>query len=245
MIAKQGSRFAGGQRLGFALSGRLKWVAVVGLLLQLVWSMGQPRLSAHAQQLPVVPDAAILRVLSFGEPETLSKVLMLWLQAYDYQSGVSLSFADLDRERLEGWLTRILELDPRSPYPLLAAIRWYGEIPVEANQRAFCEFVYGQFFVDPNHRWPWLAHAALLAKHRLKDLPLALKYARAMSQYATGSQVPAWVRQMEFVILEQMGELESARVLIGGLLASGQVTDGHEIHFLTERLRSLEARSQP
>ena len=39
------------------------------------------------------------------------------------------------------------------------------------------EFVYREFLLDPNRRWPWLAHATVLAKHRLHDLPLALRYA--------------------------------------------------------------------
>ena len=39
-----------------------------------------------------------------------------------------------------------------------------------------------------------------------------------------------------------MGELESAKVLLGGLLDSGQITDPHERWFLSQRLAELEAR---
>jgi hypothetical protein len=45
---------------------------------------------------------------------------------------------------------------------------------------------------------------------------------------------------MQIFLHEDMGEYETARVLLGGLLASGTVTDPHEIHFLLERLNSLE-----
>jgi len=45
---------------------------------------------------------------------------------------------------------------------------------------------------------------------------------------------------MRIFILEDMGELESATVLLGGLLAGGEVTDPREIHFLTQRLEILK-----
>ena len=41
-------------------------------------------------------------------------------------------------------------------------------------------------------------------------------------------------------ILEDMGELDSATILLGGLLASGEITDSREIHFLTQRLEEMK-----
>jgi hypothetical protein len=38
-----------------------------------------------------------------------------------------------------------------------------------------------------------------------------------------------------------MGEREAATVLLGGLLASGEISEPKEIHFLTERLKELRA----
>src|SRR6185503_9960847 len=95
----------------------------------------------------------------------------------------------------------------------------------------------------PNRRWPWLAHAALLAKHRLHDLPLARRYAAALDRYTTASDVPLWARQMEVFILEDMNELEAARILLGGLLESGRIRDADEARFLEQKLEELERRA--
>jgi hypothetical protein len=103
------------------------------------------------------------------------------------------------------------------------------------------EFVHEQFLLDPNRRWPWLAHAALLAKHRLHDLPLARRYAAAIDRNVS-AEVPLWARQMEIFILEDMNELEAARIMLGGLLASGKITDPAEAAFLKQRLEALETR---
>ena len=45
---------------------------------------------------------------------------------------------------------------------------------------------------------------------------------------------------MRIFILEDLGELEAATVLLGGLLASGEITEPKEIHFLTQRLEQMK-----
>ena len=105
------------------------------------------------------------------------------------------------------------------------------------------ELIHEQFLLDPDRRWPWLAHAALLAKHRLKDLPLARRYAAAIDRHTTAADVPLWARQMQIFILEDMNELEAARIMLGGLLASGRITDPAELEFLKQRLHELESRT--
>jgi hypothetical protein len=212
----------------------------LGLIAQVLWHAARPEPQAQAQELPVPPAFEYLHLLSLGDPEALSKLLMLWLQTFDNQPGVSIPFRKLDYPRVIGWLERILELDPQGQYPLLAASRLYGEVPDKAKQRQMLEFVYKQFFYDPNRRWPWLTHAVYIAKHRLHDLPLALRYAQAISAYATGKEVPHWAQQMQIFVLEDMGETESARVLIGGLLEGGTITDPHELRFLLSRLNKLK-----
>ena len=42
-------------------------------------------------------------------------------------------------------------------------------------------------------------------------------------------------------LLEDLGEHEAAKILLGGLLASGTVTDANETRFLMERLKALES----
>lgn len=213
---------------------------LLGLLAQLAWHGSQPGASARAEELTVPPTAESLRVAGLGDALVVSRATMLWLQAFDNQPGVSIPFSELDYERVTQWLGTILSLDPRGQYPLLAASRVYAEVQTPDKRRHMLDFVYRQFLEDPNRRWRWLAHAAIVAKHRLKDLPLALTYARAITDYATGPAVPFWARDMTVIILEDMGELEAARVLVGGLLDSGTITDEHEIRFLSKKLEDLE-----
>jgi hypothetical protein len=50
---------------------------------------------------------------------------------------------------------------------------------------------------------------------------------------------------MQIFVLEDIGEIESAKVLIGGLLESGTITDPQELQFLMNRLKEIEARLSP
>jgi hypothetical protein len=168
---------------------------------------------------------------------------MLYLQAFDLSANNAVAYQALDYPRLIGWLRAILALDPRSEYPLFSAARLYAEVPDTTRSRLMLEFIHEQYLLDPNRRWPWLAHGALLAKHRLRDLPLARRYAAAIDRHTTATDVPLWARQMEIFILEDMNEIEAARILLGGLLASGKVRDADEARFLRQKLDELEQRS--
>jgi hypothetical protein len=219
------------------------WLALVfALAAQVSWREAQAPGPMHEADLPPAPSSAALQLATFGEGAASARVMMLYLQAFDYGGTNPTPYRRLDYGRLTAWLRAILELDPRSEYPLFAASRIYAEVPDEARARQALEFVYRSFFADPDRRWPWLAHAALLAKHRLKDLGLARQYAAALEQHTHASDVPLWARQMQIFILEDMNELEAARIMLGGLLASGAIQDPAEARFLAARLKSLEER---
>ncbi len=223
---------------------RALWVLLfVTLAAQIAWQhAGRPGLPS-AGDLPPAPSAQALRLAAFGEPEALARIAMLYVQSFDLAAGNSLPYQQLDYRRLVAWLESILELDPRSDYPLFSAARIYAEVPDPARSRIALEFVYQAFLRDPNRRWPWLAHAALVAKHRLGDLSLARRYAAAIDRYTTAPDVPLWAKQMEIFILEDMNEVEAARIMLGGLLESGRIRDPAEARFLAQRLKELEARS--
>lgn len=218
------------------------WLFAVSLILQVIWHSRGTSPESYIQPLNSPPSVELLRVLSLGDTVVSAKILMLWLQSFDSQRGQFLSYKQLNYIALQAWLEHILQLDPHGQYPLFAASHLYSNVSDGVKQRQILEFVYQQFFADPHHRWPWLAQAAVLAKHRLKDLPLALKYAQAIANHATSS-MPLWAQEMQVFILEDLGELEQARLIIGGMLVSGHVTDPSEIKFLNEKLQQLEKKA--
>ena len=96
-------------------------VLITSLLLQVSWSYIQSPDVATTHALPDAPDTRLLRLSGIGEPGTLAKILMLWLQAFDNQPGISIPFARLDYARVINWLDALLSLD--SPLSIPAVIR--------------------------------------------------------------------------------------------------------------------------
>lgn len=221
------------------------WLALIAALaLQLALRVGSLGAPPSAEDLPPAPRADLLRLASLDEPAAAARLAMLHLQAFDLHANNSLAYQRLDYSRLVAWLREILATDPRSEYPLFAAARVYAEVPDERRTRIALEFIRDEYAKDPNRRWPWLAHAALIAKHRLKDLPLALRYAAAIERRTTVSDVPLWAMQMAAFIREDMDELEATRIVLGGLLDAGLVADPAERRFLRERIDALEKRER-
>ncbi len=224
--------------------GRLPALALCLLLVvQGGWRASLDIGSVRARELPAPPPSSLLALGALGDDLVLSRLLMLWLQAFDTQAGTRISLKDLDYTRVEAWLRQCLFLAPKAQYPLLAASRFYADVADAARARRMLAFVSAAFGEDPARRWPWLAHAVYVARHRLHDQALALAYARQLSREHNPA-IPSWARQMEIFVLEDMGETEAARILLGSLLGSGQITDPHELRFLHERLAALETRVQ-
>ncbi|WEF34802.1 hypothetical protein [Pseudoduganella chitinolytica] len=207
---------------------------------QLAWHGWAPPPAPATAGLAPPPAPAVLRLVGLGEDAALARLLMLALQAHDAQAGAALSLHALDYGRVVPWLERALALDPRGRYPLVAASAVYAAVPDPARVRVMLAFIERAFHADPARRWPFLAQAALIARHRLHDLPLARQYARTLRLRAPAA--PAWARQLEAFVLEDMDEPAAARAVIGALLAGGQVTDPNELRFLARRLDELAGR---
>ena len=205
-----------------AIAAVPRWVLVLfvsALAAYLSLRATEPKPVAVASALEAPPAYVTLRALSLGEPQAMSQYLTLTLQAFDNQPGISVPFRALDYARVIAWLKTALTLDPAAQYPLMMASQLYGQVAdAPEKQRAMCDFVHREFLARPNARWRWLAHCAIMAKHRLKDAALALRYAEDIARYAGGAS--GWARQMRIFILEEMGETQRAAVLLGRAIAS-------------------------
>lgn len=235
-------RSAGSDRRARAVP-RAVWLCFfAALVAQIGLKTAEAPPSARAVALPHAASAAVVRVASLNEPIAAAQLLTLYLQAFDNQPGISIPFRDLDYRSVMSWLESILGLDPATEYPLFMAAHLYAQVPDEAKQRTMLDFVHRKFLDDPARRWRWLAHASLIARHRLHDNGLALRYAEDIARLAP--HAPSWARQMHIFIQEDMGEIESATIMLGGLLATGTITDPNEARFLTERLEQMKKSAE-
>jgi len=226
-----------------SVTTRVWLLLVLGLAGQLLWHRANPNLTARFEPLPAPPSIAGLRLAALGDEPLLARLMMLWLQAFDTQPGISVPLKNLDYQRVSGWLAAGLTLDPRTQYPLLAATRIYAAVSDQARVRVMLDFIYRSFLQAPNQRWRWLAEASIIARHRLHDRELAKRYALALTRRANGPGVPSWARDMSVLLLADSNEFEAAFALTAQLIKTGRITDPHEIAFLEKQLDALRSKS--
>ena len=208
--------------------------------LQVGINLQYPPLKVNEIDLPHAPKNEVLTALALGDKVTFSKLLTLWLQAFDNQGGQSISFHDLDYDKVVGWLRSILELDPRTQYPMMNATRIYTAINDKEKIRKMVNFVGEEFVKDPASRWEWMAAAATLAKNELDDLELALELARELRNKTEDIEsIPNWAKQMETFLLLDLNRFDEAALFLENLIDSGEVTDPNEFNLHIDRLYNL------
>jgi hypothetical protein len=201
--------------------------------------------SMEQKDVPPSVPAEHMRLIALGEPQLAAQLLGFWLLSFDMQSGLPVPYERLDYNHLRDWLVTIQSLDPESEYPSMVAGGVFIEVRDPERARQMIEFVHANFRNAPAQRWRWLAQCIMLAKYRLQDPALALQLAQDLRQQTPAGMLPAWARDMEFLLLQQIGETAAARWVVNAILQSGQVHDPQEHLFLLNKLRELSLPAAP
>lgn len=212
------------------------WLMLFGAIgLHIYTQQLLPALHPAGAGLPPAPNPRMLEAADIGENAFAAQLLSLYVQGFDAQPGVRGTLQHIDYAVLEQWLAAISSLDRESVYPLQLALL-YSRVNDADKKRRMLEFVHRAFLQNPNRRWRALAEASVIARHELADLPRALRYAKSLEHYTSGPGVPGWVQQMHLLMLADMGERERAKIVLGGLIASGKVHNAYELRLLEQRL---------
>jgi len=181
-------------------------------------------------------DSSLYRGLSMGSQQLFSYLLVMRLQLHDNQAGKHIRYSRLNYARLVNWLDAIYQLNTLSEYPTMLASRVYSQTRDKARLRIILEFIDRTFMQNPQLHWRRLAEASVIAKHKLGDLQLALQMADKLSSQPASVEMPRWARDIQFILLGDMNEFETAIAIIVALLQSEAVNDPDEARFLKEKL---------
>ncbi|GAB0057016.1 hypothetical protein SIID45300_01336 [Candidatus Magnetaquicoccaceae bacterium FCR-1] len=222
------------------LPWRLITPLIVIALLQTVWRLQTPRAEPVATSLEPPPSVAVLRLTTLNDPIVASLSWGIRLQTFDQQPGLQLPLRTIDPERLIAWLERLLALDPHAGLPLDLALKIHGFVPDPARQRRMLDFIHQAFLENPAQRWPWLARAASVARHRLNDNRLARYYLNSLESHLEPKEIPFWVDGLHARILEELGEPKEARNRLAARLERGGDTPAQQraMRIGMERLRT-------
>lgn len=195
------------------------------------------------KNLPEPPSVTALPFIKASDASFVYRIILFWLQQFDVQSGQYVSYRHLDYQRVISWLDLLIQLEPESQYPMLMATRIYTRVADHNRIRMMLDYTFRRFKINPGKNWKWLAEATVTARHTLHDPELALKYATELAE-ASSKEIPHWARDMRLIILEDMGEVEQVKLLIGGLMSTNAITDANELRFLELLLSRLQKNNK-
>lgn len=177
-----------------------------------------------------------------GSEQLFSYLLAIRLQLHDNQAGRHIRYSEIDYTRLVKWLDQIHRFNGRSEYPMMLASRIYSQTRDKEQLRIILTYIDRNFMTNPQLHWRHLAEATAVAKHQLGDLELALKMAQKLSNQPQSVVMPRWARDMQFLLLGDLNEIETALVIIDALLNSDAVKDPDEKIFLEQKLLDFQQK---
>jgi hypothetical protein len=186
---------------------------------------------------PPAPRAA--QAMSLGDDQFLYRALALEVQEMGDSGGRFSPLGDYDYKMLMAWFRLLDGLDARSDYAVSLAALQYGLTQKPEDARLIAQYIREHAASDPAKKWRFLAHAAYIARHRGKDLDLALAIAKDLAEIDL-PDIPAWTKQMPAFIMTEMGDKEAALAYLSALIATGSMSEEEKIHmhnYIQKRLR--------
>jgi len=219
----------------------LIWGFMLVLLSQLLFHHFSPaQREFRYQPLSNPLGASTYRGIAMGSEKLMGYLLAIRLQLHDSQAGRYFSYNRIEYTVLVEWLEQITSINPVSEYPMLLASRVYSQTRDKSRLRLILEFIERNFDHNPQLHWRRLAEASVIAKHQLGDLKLALRMAEKLALQPASTVMPHWARDIRFLLLAELNELESAIAIIEALLQSNAVTDSNEKRFLKDKLSKFQ-----
>jgi len=189
---------------------------------------------------PDVPGRKALHALTFGDDEFYFRALAFTLQNAGDTFGRFTALRYYDFNKLYHWFNLLDELDSKSNMVPAMASYYFAQTQNTADVRYVADYLYAHASRDPAHKWWWLLQTIYLSMHKLNDMDLALKAAKALQNDA----VPIWARQMTAVVYEKRGEMDDALRIMETIKENADNIPDTDLKYMTyfvkERLHKLD-----
>lgn len=195
------------------------------LLNMLLWTYSNP-LQPRWANLPPAPTREKLMLSYLDDPQFAYRVSGVMLQNFGNTSGKGVvPLKDYNFDRLGKWFNVLDLIEPHSNYVPFVAAYYFGATQNPKQLTPVIAYLRKVGQRDEKEKWRWLVQAMFMAKHRQKDINLALEIAQDLDRaYKPG--MPLWTRQMRALISAEMGDKEAAYKIFMALLS----TDADKLH---------------
>ena len=162
---------------------------------------------------PPVPKINTLVMGFLGDSQFAFRASAIALQNYG-SIGQTQSLKDYNYETLGKWFDLLDQLDRKSNYVPYLAAYYYGAVQDPSKLGPVISYLEKVGMYPMPGRWRWLAQAAYLARHRMQDNDNALRIARKLGSIYKPGEMPNWTRNMESMLMADMGDKQAAYLLM-------------------------------
>ena len=206
---------------------------LITLSLQAAFWWQTREIRAGWEGVPPAPSIRVARALALGDGQFLYRAATFVLQNMGDEGGRVTPLKDYDYQRLGQWFSLLDRFDPISEFLPVLVGYYYSQSQNPNDVRVVISFLAHIAIRDPERNWRWMAHAIYLARHRVKDMNLALSLAYRMAAFKS-PKIPVWAQQMPAFVLADVGEKEAARDLMEAILDSQRDLDPSEKQFMRD-----------
>lgn len=194
---------------------------------------GSRGLFAKWSGVPPVPSHTGAIMMTLGDAEFSYRMGALSLQMMGDGGGQQTPLKDYNFEKLSKWFWLLNGLDPASNAVPMIASDYFGGSGDKEDVRIVIDFLSTIGQNPVGNKWRWLFESIYLARHKLKDLDLALDLSYKLAHMKPiGDTLPIWARQMPAFVLRDDGDKEAAAAIVKQLLSSKQYFSEGDIKFM-------------
>lgn len=210
---------------------------LAALALNLVFWMGSKDVFIKWRGVPPLPSKTGVLMMTLGDIEFSYRLGALTLQQLGDSGGQTTALKDYDYAALAKWFWLLNELDPASDHVPLLAAYYFGAVEDPEKISHVVNYL-GTIGQNPyGSKWRWLVQAILQARHKMKDLDLALELSYKLSKMEPiGDVLPHWARQMPAFVLAAKGDKEDSRRVIEEMLLTSEHFHPNEVRFMKDYL---------
>ena len=190
-------------------------------------------LQAGWEGVPAAPSNRVAKALAMGDGQFLYRAATFVLQNMGDDGGRTTPLKDYDYQRLGQWFFLLDRFDPVSEFLPVLVGYYYSQSQNPDDVRIVISYLAHIAIRDPDRNWRWFAHAIYLARHKVKDMNLALSLAYRMAAMKSPG-IPVWAQQMPAFLLADVGEKEAARDLMEAIMESQPNLEPAEMEFMRE-----------
>lgn len=217
----------------------LDYVLLIGILLIncAVWVYSSPLLPKW-DNVPLAPSKIGATVAFLGDKEMAYRSLAITMQSFGNDTGQVMALKDYNYKNLGTWFDLGDQLNPHSDYvPFLAAYYFAGSQDPSKLMPVITYLRRVGTYSEPD-KWRYLGQAVFLARHKMKNMPLALELADELAKsYKYKLGMPLWPLQMRAIIASDMGEKEMAyNLMLDTLQTKGKDVDPSETSYMVNKI---------